>query len=198
MKPFLGVLKEPIEITTKTYSLLTDTPENRAAVHKHNSKEYMRALRKQMEKLDTLCKHYEIDIEKDFDTKMMSLVFRLSEDFVPGFRIKDLRTDIKRGRPNQWDVIKYCELLADVELLKSEKNFSDSEACRVLTSSSRFKKRWGNFNKANLKNRLAMARDVDKNFLLEIGNTLEEKTQFSKADFLKILIDCFGVTKIKF
>ncbi len=155
----------------------------------------MGAASKRLEKINPLCKHYDIDINQDFGTKSMLLVFELAEEFVPGFRIKDATTQRSKGRPKVWDWEKYCQLLADVELLKSEKTRSDSEACLILSSSPRFAMRWSQFNKRTLENRLVKARDENINFVLKLVGSIESSGELPKSRAYELLIECFSITE---
>lgn len=168
-KKFTGRLIEPIRITTRQPTLLSSSPEHLADIDKHNKAEFDRAFFESIAKIRDLEAHYGIEKEEDPTVRLLKLVLAMSKDLVPGFRTKNLAFEKDQGRTKSWNVIKYCELLADVEGLKRSKPRSDSEACNILTSTARYRDRWGNLNKRTLENRLIEARDEGKNVALKLG-----------------------------
>lgn len=192
-KKFEGPLAVPILIETHSVSLLTDTPEGRAEVDKHNKEEIGRAFLESLKKLDDLLRHYEIEAIPNDNSAYVLLSLRMAMEFVPGFKIKNVSTHRQKGRKKIWDPIKYSELLADVTLLKSEKNRSDSEACSILANSPRFASRWGGFDKRTLENRLVKATDRTENPLIVLYESV--KAQISEEQFFSILVDSFAITE---
>lgn len=192
---FSGELAKPIIIRTQRVTLLTNTPAHRDEVNKHNSDEWRRAATEQLNKLALLNKEFELPDSKDHLLNFAMLTLALAREFVPGFHVKDLSTERGKGRHKEWNVLKYSELIADVETLKNENRRSDSEACRILSKTKRFESRWGNYDKRTLENRLIMARDKRENVLMVLANNPNLINKIGRERFKAILIDVFGLTK---
>jgi len=191
-KKFEGSLADHILIKTRSVTLLTDTPEGRAEIDKHNKEEIGRALHESLEKLGDLLKHYEIDPTPDDQSAYVMLSLKMAMEFVPGFKVKNVSTRRQKGRQKIWDPIKYTELLADVTLLKSEKNGSDSEACSILATSPRFASRWSSFDKRTLENRLVKATNKAENPLMALYDAV--RSQVSPEQFMSMFVESFSIT----
>ncbi len=193
---FTGELAESIRVEYRSVTLLTNTPEGRAEVDKHNGQEVLRSLAEQLKKLPLLENALGLDGNKyDATTRFTILAFALAREFVPGFRIKNVSTERERGRKKDWDAIKYCQLFADVQIVLKDKPRSESEACNVLVKSPRFKKRWGSLSAATLKNRLVFAKDEKKNVMMTLINKARDSKIFDEIGFIEMMIGCFGITE---
>jgi hypothetical protein len=133
---FTGELAKPITIRTQSVTLLTDTPEHRAEVEKHNNAEFSRAFFESFRKLDLLCAEFNIDTN-DAQLKFIRLALALAMEFVPGFRVKNLSLARERGRRKEWGPIRYTQLLADIAKVQTGKKCSDSEASRLVVGLSK-------------------------------------------------------------
>lgn len=192
---FKGELTKPITIRTRSVSLMTDTPEGRAEVEKHNRHEYLRALTQQLEKIGPLRQAFNLEDSKDPVVNFVTLTLALASEFVPGFRIKNLDRERSKGRRKEWDAMKYCQLLADAQTLMNEKTRSLSEVCRILATNGRYAKRWGKYSKRTLENRLIMANDEEKNVLLKLGKKIESDGRMDEVAFKNIIMEHFAVTE---
>ena len=191
---FTGNLKSPIIISTRSPGLLNNTPEALDEIKRHNDAEYARAFTEQFQKIAELRQH--LGLEKEIGNPIIDstlLTLRLAQTFIPGFRVKNIALERGRGRKKDWDSSKYSELLADCELLRSEKDRSDSEICRVLSTAARFKQRWSAYKPSTLKNKLILARREDLNLVYKLRNGMLEKLGFAESEFTKMLIDIYSV-----
>lgn len=110
------------------------------------------------EKMDLLLEAY--GIAPDDPETWRALAYLLACDYVPGFK----HVTRKRGRPCKWQGRKSVELYADVKSLESE-GMSVRSACRVLTTSPRFKSRYEGETDKNLRGRYAEALDKMNDFM---------------------------------
>jgi hypothetical protein len=193
---FTGSLAKPIIIETRSYTLLTSTPEKEAVVDQHNRAEYMRAITEQLGKIDELRQWLGLkEISEDAAVKFVSLLLALAQKFVPGFRIKNKSLGKNRGRKKEWTWEKYCQLMADVELLQREKTRSESEACLALTKLKRFQARWGKYDSRTLRNKLVKARLTKDNPVMMLGKHMIDSKSLKEVQLLDMLVDIFSVTK---
>jgi hypothetical protein len=193
---FTGSLAKPIIIETRSPTLLTSTPEKKAEIDTHNHEEFMRALTEQLHKIDELrnwlgLKEKSGDAAIDFTLLSLSL----AQKFVPGFRIKNKSLGKNRGRKKEWTWEKYCQLMADVELLQREKTRSESEACLALTKLKRFQARWSKYEPRSLRNKLVKARLTKDNPVMMLGKHMIESNSLKEKQLLDMLVDIFSVTK---
>jgi hypothetical protein len=197
MKPrrFKGELAKPILIRTRSVTLLTDTPEDHAEIKKHNSGEFLRALGEQLDKIELLRKEFKLQDSKDPIVNFVTLTLALASEYVPGFRIKNLVTERGKGRQTEWNVMKYCQLLADIQTLLNEKTRSVSEACQILVTNTRYTKRWGKYSKRTLENRLVMANDEEKNVMMKLGRRVDSEGRMDEVEFKNIIMEHFAITK---
>jgi hypothetical protein len=93
--------------------------------------------KEQIRKLPLLAREYGIDTRDD--AWALALLLALASETVPGFGID---FGARRG-PRKWKEGKRNELIADVEAVKVRRNRGDSEACYILVTSPRYKKRYG-------------------------------------------------------
>jgi len=118
------------------------------------------------ERLALLFAHYGVTDVNDW----AKLALALAIDHVPGLRIREQRK--KSGPRKFWSDERYCELLAAVERLKLEKGCGDSEACKILATSSKFAKAAWNGRtkqtKRSLETRLSEARNPKFNWLARV------------------------------
>lgn len=193
---FKGELAKPITIRTRSYSILFDSADARAEIDKHNRDEVLRSLTEQLQKLPEL--ENALGLKNNADEPILRftlLTLALAQQFVPGFKIKNLALEKGKGRKKAWDAIKYCQLLADVQTLMNEKPRSESEACHVLASSKRFNRRWSGYNEATLKNRLVFAKDEEKNVLMTLFNNVKGSGKIDDEVMKQIIVSSFGITE---
>jgi hypothetical protein len=193
---FTGELLKPIEIKTQRVTILTDTPEHRAEVEKHNFNEYARAWFEQFKKLEALQNAFGL-VKKAGEDPLIQhirLAMALASEFVPGFRVKDLSFEKGKGRAQEWDALKYCQLIADVGLVVGEKACSESEACRILSTSSRFASRWKKYGKRTLENRLVKAKREDDNVMITIFRHPEIESRLGRDRVMEIVKESFSIT----
>lgn len=193
---FKGELAKPITIKTRPYSILFDSADERAVIDRHNGAELLKSLTEQLNKLSLL--ENALGLKNNAGEpleRFILLTLALAQQFVPGFKVKDLTLEKGKGRRKTWDAIKYCQLLADVQSLIDEKPRSESDACHVLASSKRFKKRWGGYNEATLKNRLVFAKDEKKNVLMTVINRIQDSGKIDNEAMKQIMASSFGITE---
>jgi len=178
-------LKEPIEIRLMhpTIAHGPDAPKTAAEVR---ARELGRAYGETLEKLELLFKHYGLARTGNGAADYRALVLRMAPERFRGFEIVDCNApkpyQHKRGNP-----VALMGLLADVEAVKQQKSCSDSEAVRILTTSSRFAHRWGRFEKSRtLQNWLVHAHDPARNKMLPLWRLAVARGQLSA------MINVFG------
>jgi hypothetical protein len=193
---FKGELAKPITIKTRSNSILFDSDEERAEISKHNGNEVLRSLTEQLHKLPLLEEALGLDNKGGEPVVRFTLLtLALAQRFVPGFKVKNLSLEKGKGRKKEWDAIKYCQLSADVQSLMNEKLRSESDACHVLATSERFKKRWGGYNEATLKNRLVFAKDEKKNVVMLLINRVHGSGKIDDEVMKQIMVSSFGITE---
>jgi hypothetical protein len=99
----------------------------------------MRVAEEYDRKLRLLAKHYGVDLLSAGTA--YTVLLRLALDAVPGFQV-DFEP-ASQGRRAIWTDSRYAELLADVEAEKQRRGCGDSEACRILVTSKRYRQRYG-------------------------------------------------------
>jgi hypothetical protein len=123
------------------------------------------------------------------------LALRLAQEFVPGFRVVDKTYQRGRGRTRIWDSQKFAELMADVEDARVGSSKSDSECCRILATSPKYRRRWGKFTHRTLCNKLIQARDENYNFVALLANRIRATGSMPEVEFKHILMEVFGINK---
>jgi len=97
------------------------------------------ARREQFRKIRLLAERYNIGLQSE--CAILSVLISLAAETVPGF---DIDFGVTRpGRRATWTDSRHAELLADVEAEKRRRKCGDSEACRVLVTSKRYRERYG-------------------------------------------------------
>lgn len=190
---FTGELAKPIIMRSRRVTILTDTPERRAEIEKYNNEEIQRVFVESFQKMDLLFEKFEIPADIPQEGKYPILALMLARQFIPGFRIKNLSNSRGRGRAKEWDIVKYTQLLADAELLRRDKDRSDSEICRILTRSPRFVARWAKYNSRTLLNRLVEARQEKKNAMVALKNALVSTNPQNSIEVSRFFIDSFSI-----
>ena len=139
--PAARQLAKPIEVTLST-PMVFHSEEACEALRTANTREWLRAAIETHAKLELLFAHYAIPRTGDDGRDYRMLSFHLArQQFRRRFRVEDVNQQ-KPYKPGR-NPITLMMLLADVELLKRERDRSDSEAVQVLTSADRFEERWG-------------------------------------------------------
>lgn len=133
-----GVLAKPIlrpKLPPET--ILTD--ESEIAVVEKRRAAARELAPQRIERLFALFDHYEVDLAShNFEHSLMTLVHRMAQDFVPGFRIKV--EGERAGRKRRWNIWAQLELIDDVtsELTRDKrKMLSPMGACMRLVRPGR-------------------------------------------------------------
>ncbi len=177
---YKGSLARPIKIKPpKPISFLSTEEEREALEKKQKADTYNSSFRNASEaiiKFGELFKHYKID-SNDPD-RWFSLSLALAMEHVPGFR---LEIEGKKGRKEEWDMVKLLILYKDVEYKRWElklKNatYTDSAICEIL-----IKKQWKDKVKSAkvLKNRYIEAKS---SALVKFRASLIKKTSMPLSE----------------
>jgi hypothetical protein len=143
-------LKGPALSPQSPFKMLLDQPATEAELEEHQrswNEADNKYLAEQLRKLPLLAQEYAIDAPNDAwvgmvernDAWVLGLLLALARGVVSGFGV-DFGS--RRG-PRNWNEVAQAELIADVEAVKARRNCGDSETCRILVSSSRYKERYG-------------------------------------------------------
>jgi hypothetical protein len=154
-----------------------------------NARRLVRAYGETLEKLELLFPRYGLTRTGNDLVDFRALAARMARDLFRGFEIVDCNApkpyQHKRGNP-----VALMGLLADVEAVKQQRlpeRCSDSEAVRILSTSSRFAHRWGRFEKSRtLQNWLVHAHDPARNKMLPLYRLAADHGQLSA------MINLFG------
>lgn len=153
LSPYTGKLNEPIKWTGPllppkrlTELFETDADFKKRELQFQNEFHEARRLviREQVNRIELLFKHYKLDNAKSgwSEPMLATLVIRLAEDWVPGFKVDyDLVPQRRSGRKTKWDLFASLQLMQDVKKIKNnKKDCSDREACRIIIRNSERKK----------------------------------------------------------
>jgi hypothetical protein len=179
-----GKLEEPIEIRLM-HPTIAHGPDAPKAAAEVRAREFFRAHGETLEKLELLFPHFGLTRTGNDSVDFQALAARMARDLFRGFEIVDVNApkpyQHKRGNP-----VALMGLLADVEAVKRQRlpeRCSDSEAIRILTTSSRFAHRWGCFRRSKepraLQNWLVHAHDLARNKMLPLWRLAEAHGQLS-------------------
>lgn len=142
------------------------------------------------EKIPLLFEHFGI-----VRTGTIADFWHLAITHVPGFQTVDPALKRKGGRRKRWTVERQTELIADVEAVKREKHYLDSGACRVLSTSSRYRDRWSDLEQRTLQNQLLIAKKSNKNL---VWRMVEQAGDDEEKEYLiSVIINHFGIPKNK-
>ena len=152
-----GELDEPIKWTGPSTELPplravlgTDwTEEEKAALDDASRQASEAVTAEQLRKVTLLAERYQIDLASE--GALLSMLLRLAGETVPGVRVN--YGSKRPGAPKKWTHSSDAELIADVEAEKRHSYCGDTKACRILITSPRYRKRYGEVARHNIDTR---------------------------------------------
>ena len=130
------MLRRPPVFWGSVTSKRVATHQRKLSRYKHDNAALVE--RQVSKKLALLFDHYDIE-EKDWAT----LVRKLADQHVPGFRVQIPDAKSRKGRKLKWDFNRLNALYQTVQSIAERHNYNDRQALKFIVSNERYAATWG-------------------------------------------------------